>query len=314
MGDSHSTADDTIDVSSIGETMAVFVSDHPRHTYRLVAGGAESNTMVGLASLGVRTQWVSKMGDDWLGGTIADMVAERGVDIDVIADRSRPTGIMTVTIADGVRNVTYHRAGSAASTLGVDDIERLRPSRWIHLTGVTCAISASGARLVDVLTNDRRSARVSFDVNLRPALWPSLAEAALTLVPIAEAADLVFVGDDEAEALFGTTDAHELAGIILTRQDQELVLKRGAGPASVVRWDSITSQDAAPTAVVEATGAGDAFAAGFLAGTVWGWEDAERLRLGHILAARVVAVLDHVVPPLTATELTDLLLGARPSR
>jgi 2-dehydro-3-deoxygluconokinase len=123
---------------------------------------------------------------------------------------------------------------------------------------------------------------------------------------MARAADIVFIGNDEAQELFGTAAHSALAESIIVRDDQELVLKRGSGSASVMVGATEISEPSLPAEMIESTGAGDAFAAGYLAGTVFGWKVRARLRLGHLMASRTIAVLDHVAPPLSETDL-DML-------
>ncbi len=155
---------------------------------------------------------------------------------------------------------------------------------------------------------------MAFDVNHRPALWPDPPTAARVLLPLARRADVVFIGDDEAETLFGTSDTGALATLILRREGQELVLKRGSGPATLVTGDRQVSQPALPARVIDPTGAGDAFAAGYLAATSFGWPLRARLQLGHLMAARVVGVLEDVPPPFTAVELGALSPASLASR
>jgi 2-dehydro-3-deoxygluconokinase len=296
------------DAVTIGETMVAFVSrDDPRR-YLAVPAGAESNVAVGMALLGCRTQWVSRLGDDPLGRFVEESIAASGVGVEVVRDAARPTGVMTVHVRGFERRTAYYRSESAARSLAPDDLRRAGPARWIHVTGVTAALSASAAELVEAVVVGRAAgeAMVAFDVNHRPALWADTRAAAHMLRRLARAADLVFVGSDEAEALFGTADPGALAELILRRADQELVLKRGAGPASLVTLRGEVSEPALPVEVVEVTGAGDAFAAGYLAATGRGWPVRARLRLGHLLASRVVGVLDHVPPPFPAAELAAL--------
>ncbi|NNC74959.1 MAG: sugar kinase, partial [Acidimicrobiia bacterium] len=106
---------------SIGETMIAFANtDDPRH-YEAVVAGAESNVAMGQARLGLPARWVSRLGEDPLGALVADVVSGSGVDVDVVHDPHRPTGVMTNYVTpDGTRG-QYYRAGSAASALSVDD-------------------------------------------------------------------------------------------------------------------------------------------------------------------------------------------------
>ncbi len=299
---------DRFDLVSIGETMVAFVSSgHPTH-YRAVAAGAESNVAAGMARLGCRTRWVSRLGDDPLGRFVEESVASSGVDIDVVRDADRPTGVMTIHLTGTERQATYHRRESAASRLSVADLGRIGRSRRTHVTGITAALSPSAAELVQAIVGRRIDPdhRVSFDVNHRPVLWPDTETASRVLLGLARQADVVFVGDDEAKTLFGTADGAKLAELILRRPDQELVLKRGAGRASVITGESEASEPALSAAMVDPTGAGDAFAAGYLAAAVRGWPAVARLRLGHLMGSRVLGVIDHVVPPFSDAERESL--------
>lgn len=296
------------DAVTIGETMVAFVSRDDPGRYLAVPAGAESNVAVGMARLGLRTQWVSRLGDDPLGRLVEESIAAAGVRVEVVRDAERPTGVMTVHASGSERRAAYYRSESPARLLGPGDLRRASPARWFHVTGVTAALSPSAAELVEAIVVGRAAgaARVSFDVNYRSVLWPTAAAAARVLLHLARAADVVFVGSDEAAALFGTAEADALAELLLRRDDQELVLKRGAGPASVLAIGREVTEPALRAEVVEVTGAGDAFAAGYLAATVFGWPAQARLQLGHLMGSRAVGVLDHVPPPFSASELADL--------
>lgn len=295
------------DVVSIGETMVAFVGHGDTNRFHATPAGAESNVASGIAMLGLRARWVSRLGDDRLGRSIERWVGERGVDVAVVRDPSRPTGTLTKHVGGAGSEVTYFRSESAARMLSPEDLSRAGAARWMHLTGITLALSESAAELVAAAVHRRdHGGRVAFDVNHRPALWPDDATAAAAVLPIARSSDLVLVGDDEAERLFGTSDPDELVGLIVRRDDQELLVKRGPGSASLLTRSGETSQPALATEVVDLVGAGDAFAAGFLAATCFGWDDEARLRLGHVMASRVVGVLDDVPPPFSAEERSAL--------
>jgi 2-dehydro-3-deoxygluconokinase len=127
---------------------------------------------------------------------------------------------------------------------------------------------------------------VSFDVNYRPALWaPGVAAA--ELLDIARRCDLVFVGRDEAETLWGTATA---AGVRdLLGPGPRLVVKDGAVGAHCFHRSGEDFAPVVPVEVVEAVGAGDAFAAGFLAAELAGETPTAALGQGHLFAAAVLA-------------------------
>ncbi len=296
------------DLVAIGESMVGLVSsDDPRH-FTATMAGAESNVAVGMAQLGCRTRWVSRIGDDPLGRFLEAEIGGRGVELAVERDGGRRTGLLTKHVVDGRTVVQYYRRESAASALSVDDLARIGPADRIHLTGITPALSESAAALVEAIVGRTAglAGRVSFDVNYRPVLWPDATTAAEALLASARQADVVFIGDDEAEALFGTVDVAAVRDLVVRRDDQELVFKRGALGATVVTDGGEVTESALATDLVDATGAGDAFAAGYLAASGFGWPLRDRLRLGHLMGARVVGVLDDTPPPFTPTELTEL--------
>jgi 2-dehydro-3-deoxygluconokinase len=299
---------DVVDVVTIGETMVAFVSHDDPRRFTAVLAGAESNVAMGMARLGCRARWVSRLGADPLGDLVESSIAADGVDVAVVRDVTRPTGVMTKHVSGSGTRSRYYRTGSAASALSAADLDRVGPARWLHVTGITAAISDSAAGLVGAVVARRTGHRggVSFDVNHRPALWPDAATAAGALLPLARNADVVFIGDDEADVLFGTADQAALATLVLRHDRQELVLKRGVSGAAVITAYGTVTESALPAEVVDVTGAGDAFAAGYLAGRLRGWAARDRLRLGHLMGSRVVAVLEDVPPPFPPAALAGL--------
>ncbi|WP_406327277.1 sugar kinase [Streptomyces sp. NBC_00203] len=299
-------------VVCVGESMAALAPEPPQSleradSLRVSVAGAESNVAMYLADHGVPVAWLSAVGDDTWGRRVRDAVAAAGVDVSrVRTDPDRPTGLLVKDPgADGTR-VHYYRRGSAASALGPGllDEDTIRSAALAHFTGITPALSASCGELVTrALTGPYT---VSFDVNHRPALWPD-ASAATVLRDLADRADIVFVGLDEAQRLWGqdlkAADVRELLG-----RPRILVVKDGAYAATAFSDEGVCTVPALRTTVVEPVGAGDAFAAGFLAGLLRGEEMRRALRLGHITAVSALGVTgDH--GPLPDSERIERLLG-----
>lgn len=294
------------DLVAFGETMAAFVrAGAADDGYRLVTAGAESNVAAGMAALGCRTQWRSRLGADELGAFVAGSLAAGGVDVMAERDPDRPTGAAVKEVGPDQSRMRYYRTGSAASRLDLLELAPSLKAPRLHLTGVTPALSPENHGVVAQLLAGRRGG-TSFDINYRPVLWAGAEQAASVLVPLARSADLVLIGDDEARALLGTDDVDAVAQTLLVRPDQELVLKRGPAEAVLVTHGGRIAEPAYRVDVVDLTGAGDAFAAGYLAAAVWGWAAHARLRLGHFLASRVVGVLGDTVPVLDRADLTTL--------
>ncbi|WP_243741101.1 sugar kinase [Streptomyces sp. 8K308] len=286
------------DALTIGETMAMVTPEAGARldadsTFLLRPGGAESNVAALLAELGHRTHWASALGADRLGDVIVTALAGHGVDTSLVRrDPRRPTGVYFKDPTPEGTRVSYYRAGSAASGLGPADVTAwtaLRP-RVVHLSGILPALSPDCAALARHIVFDRPwgDVPVSFDVNHRPVLWSGAdGGAAETLLELARRSDLVFVGRDEAEALWGTTDAESVRALV--DGPERLVVKDAAVEAVAFTGTRVTRVPSRRVRVVDAVGAGDAFAAGWLSGWLDGRDETLCLRLGHYAAAQVLA-------------------------
>jgi len=293
------TAAATPALIAIGETMLLVTPTDATplaeaEDVRLSIGGAESNVAAHVAILGQSAAWVSRLGDEVLGHRVHRAVASHGVDTRWVGfDPTAPTGVYFKDPGHGVR---YYRAGSAASRMTPETIAEvpLEDARIVHVSGITPALSASCAAMIDTVI-DRVAASpalLSFDVNHRAALW-SASEAAPVLLALANRADIVFVGLDEAETLWGCRTAADVRALVSA--PSHLVVKDGAVGATEFSPDGVVFVPAIPTEVVEAVGAGDAFAAGYLSGVLNGSAPQESLRSGHERAHLVLQSTHDVV-------------------
>ncbi len=305
----------------LGESMALLVPDQTgpledADSFRHCVGGAEANVAHGLAALGVPTAWLGALGADGFGRRILRQLEAAGVDTcAVVIDPHRPTGLYVKEIGPTGSRLHYYRRGSAASALGPElldnpEVQRLlHHAELIHLSGITAALSDSTLALLRRLLAEPYPGRmVSFDLNWRPALWRDRDPAVLR--GLLDAADLVFCGADEATALLGTGDPARLRALL--PGPGTLVVKDGAHVATAVERDgTTTTEPALRVEVVEPVGAGDAFAAGYLAGTLRGLGLRQRLRLAHLTAATTLVVDgDQSTPP--PAERVETLLACSP--
>ncbi|WP_307369657.1 sugar kinase [Microbacterium sp. W4I4] len=292
-------------VIALGETM-VLVTPHDAtrladaDDVRLTIGGAESNVAAHVAALGQRAAWVSALGDDVLGHRVHRTVTGQGVDTRWV--RFAPDAPTGVYFKDPGHGVHYYRAGSAASRMSPESVAEVpfEDAEIVHVSGITPALSASCAALIDsvidrVTTAGRGS--LSFDANHRAALWPA-SVAAPVLLDLANRSDIVFVGLDEAETLWGCRTADEVRALVAA--PSHLIVKDGDVGATEFSAADTVFVPAIRTEVVEAVGAGDAFAAGWLAAKLHGRPPEERLQAGHRRAHLVLQSTEDV--PVTAVE------------
>ena len=280
------------EIITIGETMVLITptvaeSLETAELFRLETGGAESNVAVHLSALGHHAAWAGHLGSDAFGRRVERQLRERGVDTSLVKFNSdAPTGFY---FKDPGNGVIYHRAGSAASAMTPDDLAAVpfEHAAITHISGITPSLSASCAALIDsVLVRAKNSTTVvSFDVNYRAALWP-VDVAGPTLLALARRADIVLVGRDEAEVLWGTSTPESVRELL--GEPDILVIKDGDVGATEFGSAGHVFVPAHTVKVVEAVGAGDAFAAGYLSGYLTGLGPEQRLSLGHDRAALVL--------------------------
>ncbi|KFK90852.1 carbohydrate kinase [Streptomyces sp. JS01] len=324
----------TTDVVCLGESMVTFLPSQPGRladvpSFGRGIGGAESNVACALAAAGHRAAWVGRVGADGFGDHLVETIASYGVDTSAVRrDPFRPTGIYFRTATDrgtDTHEVAYYRAGSAASAMSPANVpyEELFAGRILHLSGITAALSDDCLALLRELTAARPGRPlVSFDVNHRPHLWRG--GDASVLLELARRADLVFVGEDEAEEAWGIVGAEAIRAAV--PEPSVLVVKRGSAGATVFASglrpgprpsiaggaecggaedaataatgpDTVTHVPALHVDVVAAVGAGDAFAAGFLSATLRGLPVRDRARHGHLMAAAVLTVPGDLTEP-----------------
>ncbi|HEX2618829.1 MAG TPA: sugar kinase, partial [Phototrophicaceae bacterium] len=193
-----------LDVFTFGETMLRLSPPGQQRleqttTLDMIFGGAESNVAVNLARLGKRVAWHSRLPDNPIGRQASAAIRKHGVQVDsVLWCPGERMGLYFIEFGTPPRGIQvwYDRADSAASRIRPEDLplELLGSSRWLHVTGITPALSSSAAAAIQAAITYAREHQitVSFDVNYRARLWqPAVAAAALN--SFCEQADYVFV-------------------------------------------------------------------------------------------------------------------------
>ncbi len=294
----------TLDVITFGEAMMLLVADRPgpleqaQAFYKRTAG-AETNVAIGLARLGLKVAWASRLGTDSMGRYLLAAMTGEGIDCShVVCDASQSTGFQFKgRVTDGSDPpVEYHRKGSAASHMGVADIDEawLVSARHLHATGVFAAVSATtlpaAARTMDLMRAAGR--RVSFDPNLRPSLWatPELMRSAIN--DLATRADWVLPGLEEGRFLTGEKSPEDIARFYRERGAKLVVVKLGSEGAYYDHAEGSGHVPGFPVAkVVDTVGAGDGFAVGVISALLEGLNVQQAVRRGAWIGARAVQVL-----------------------
>jgi 2-dehydro-3-deoxygluconokinase len=265
-------------VVTFGEPLAAAVPLEPfplerSPTLQLFAGGAELNFAVGMRRLGFDTCLVGHLGDDPAGRFVQSILAAEGVDTSHVGVRPHHTGMyMREWLPDGERRPYYYRAGSAAAHFtSADWPEDITDAAWLHLTGITPALSQNchEATLAAFSWAQARNIPVSFDPNYRPSLW-DIETARRALRPLISACNVLLVGLDEASLLFGSATSSDAAAAAAELGPEHVVVKQGRAGASAWQGGQMSHQPAFPIVAADPVGAGDAFDAGYVAAIMSG--------------------------------------------
>ncbi len=292
------------DVVTFGEALLLLVADRPgplegAESFHKRSAGAETNVAIGLARLGMRVGWASRLGADSMARYLLATLRAEGIDCSHgVCDASQRTGFMFKGRVAGGSDppVEYHRDGSAASRIGTADVDAdwLRSARHLHATGVFPALSASCLEAARTAMAVMREAgrTISFDPNLRPTLWPSPQQMRDCINQLAAQADWVLPGLEEGRFLTGEATPERIARHYRERGAKLVVVKLGPEGAYYDGSAGCGRVAGFPVAeVIDTVGAGDGFAVGVVSALLEGLSVPDAVTRGTWIGARAVQVL-----------------------
>ncbi len=300
-----------LDVLAFGEAMLrLSPPGHQRleqaSALQLSVGGAELNVAAGVARLGLRSAWVSRLPDNALGRLIANKGREFGVDLSrVLWARGERAGLYFVEHGATPRptSVIYDRRDSALARIQpgmLDWPALLRGARLLHVGGITPALSPSAAETqVEALRAAQAAGcLVSYDLNYRALLW-TLAEARAAQLPLMQHVDILITalpdqpgatelisdlpGNDPAQAARHLAERFGFRAVLVTRRGSPSVWRTTWTSLAYCQGQLYTDR-VYEIEAVDRIGGGDACVAGFLAGFLAG-DVGDAVRLGNAFAA-----------------------------
>jgi sugar/nucleoside kinase (ribokinase family) len=251
------------------------------------SGGSAANTIAGIATLGGRAGFMGKVKNDQLGAVFRHDLAAIGVRFPTAptTDGSPTARCLIFVTADGARTMQTYLG--ACREFGPDDVDHalVAAAAVTYLEGYLFDPPAAQRAFREAATLAHLSGR-KVALSLSDPFCVERHRAAFEAL-VAEHVDILFGNEDEVCALFRADFDESLRSL---RQAADIgVVTRGAQGSVVVSGDQTVVQDAEPvTEVMDTTGAGDLFAAGFLSGWTRGFELGACARLGGIAAADVI--------------------------
>jgi sugar/nucleoside kinase (ribokinase family) len=233
---------------------------------RMFVGGSGAITACGAARLGLRTAFVGTVGDDAFGRFMLEALSDRSVDTSAcVVTNVTPTGI-SVVLSSGDDRATLTSTG-AMRELRADAVDAALLARTRHVHVSSFFLLRELADGIPELFERAHAvgATTSIDPNWDPSGgWDG------GLLALLSATDVFFPNSAEARALTGLDDV-DVAAQALAERGAIVAVKLGQGGGLAIEGDDDVRSESIPIDVVDTTGAGDSFDAGFLAGRLAGW-------------------------------------------
>jgi len=254
------------------------------------SGGSAANTVAGIAALGGRCGFIGQVADDQLGQVFAHDIRAAGVAFDTAARGGEPTTARCLIFVtpDGQRTMNTFLGASQFLPEGALDRDLIADAAILYLEGYLWDPEEPRAAMRAAIGIARDAGRkVAF--TLSDVFCISRHGDDFRALLADGLVDILFANENELLAL-AQVDDFEAAVAALSAKVATLVVTRGEHGALVVQ-DGVRSQVGAEPVerVVDTTGAGDLFAAGFLHGQAQGWNAGRSLKLGAMCAAEIIS-------------------------
>ena len=263
--------------------------------YQMSAAGAEANVAVASHRLGLKVHFQTKIGSDYLGDAVANLMANEGIDTKHFANSSSYTGALVRNRGQEEKlDVTYLRKCAAASTFQPEDLveSEIANSRWLHTTGITAALSETARNTVAhaLVLSRKYKVPASFDLNIRLKLW-SKEEAGKVLKDLAQDLELLSGGVDEYEIVFGGGDPETNLKIAADRGITTAIMTNGPEIMRILSHGNRFDYEPHKVKIVDPVGSGDAAMAGTISGILGGLDLPDAIAQGSKCGAMVASVL-----------------------
>jgi len=267
-----------VEVYGLGEVLVDIIPEEPgkyREGTRLTVhfGGAPANTIIGVSRLGHKAGLIAAVGEDLFGEFILSTLKKEGVHIKWVKVKKARTSLAFVVLEEsGERSFFFYRkpwVETADTMLEPSDVDlnEILKAKVVHVSGVSTAYSPLSDTVFEIMKAAYENGlEVSFDPNYRPDIWGSGEKALKTFDKYLKYTTLLTMGLDELISLFNVSDYKKVSEKVLEKYPslKWVAIRLGAKGAYVKTKEAEAYQPAFKVKVVDTTGAGDAWTAGFI--------------------------------------------------
>jgi len=290
--DHHVTlAEKPYDILTVGELLIDMISETYDDavncsTFTRFFGGSAANLALNTKKLGLRSLVASAVGRDGFGTYLLQQLEKEGIPTDQIQLADESTSMVVITKSRTTPQPIFYRGADFRLDFTPGLARAVRQSRIVHFS--CWPISREPARstverAIELAKSE--GALVGFDPNYHPSIWSKGEDGAAYVKSVIGRVDVIKPSKDDADRLFGADTPDNHLSRFLALGAKLVILTLGAEGILVSNGNETLRMDSIPTEVVDATGAGDAFWAGFYAGLVKGLVLKESVKLGMEVSA-----------------------------
>ena len=285
-------SDRSIDLVGIGECLAEF-SHIGEGNYQLGYSGDVLNALAAAGRLGLTTGLITAMGDDPFQMGLQEILEEEHIDLSHAPVLSgKPNGVYFVYVNEsGGPSFHFLRKDSAAREAFVcqpltDLIAYALSARSLLFSSIPLAVMKEREKIFELLAAIKGKTIIAFDLNVRRVLWSDLQDLILMFSLLAPLVDVLFVTDEDDAILFGVRSMKDAMDYYKQHGFNQIVIRRG-GASTLAFADGESFQVPVPrvASIVDTTGAGDVFNAGYIAAMLRGHLPYECAAMGNATAA-----------------------------
>ena len=260
---------------AIGEALIDFISESAGSAIKDVnaflpaVGGAPANVCGAFTKLGGRSEMITQLGMDGFGDKILDAFKEAGIGSSYVkrTDAANTSLAFVALKEDGNREFSFYRNPGADMLFRAEDVQKewFEDAYALHFCSVSLGdFPMREAHCIAIQYALENDAIISFDPNLRPALWKDSEEMIATVKEFIPLADIVKISDEELEAITGETSIEAALENLFTDRVKLVIYTEGSAGARAFTKKASAVAECAKVKAVDTTGAGDGFIGAFL--------------------------------------------------
>lgn len=268
-------------------------------------GGCASNAAMDLARLGVKVGVVGCVGQDAFGRFVIETLQREGIDTSTIRqlDDVGTSGTLIINVEGEDRRFIHTIGANARITAKDIPLEQVRQAKVLYLGGYLLMPGLEAEDLAELF----RQARAAGVVTMLDIVLPGAGDHWRALAPVLAETDIFLPNNDEAEVITGTADPCRQAELFREAGAKTVVITCGSAGTILAAEGLCVKADVYPVSYVGATGAGDAFDAGYIAGLLAGGDPIECLRWGSALGASCVRSIGATESVFTREEAQEFM-------